>query len=126
MFLAQVTIETTSSSDSGGAGEYRGGMNVVKEYQLGVDAGVTLHFDRSRTPQWGLFGGSAGAPPKVTVYSKDAPEGRVIRKIEQLQLRAGDRFVCETGGGGGFGDPARRRPEAVRADALDGRVGGGT
>lgn len=111
--------------DSGGPGRYRGGMNVVKEYELGVDAAVTLHFDRSRTPQWGLFGGGDGAKPQVTVYTRDVPGGRVIRKIEQLQLRAGDRFVCETGGGGGYGDPAQRSPEARRADVLNERVGAG-
>ncbi|MDH7640015.1 hydantoinase B/oxoprolinase family protein [Sphingomonas oryzagri] len=106
--------------DSGGDGEYRGGQNVVKEYEALADMGVTLHFDRSTTPEWGLFGGQDGAAPKVTVYNADKPEGFVINKVEQLQLRPGDRFVAETGGGGGYGDPAKRTAEARAADIADG------
>lgn len=110
--------------DSGGDGEFRGGMNVVKEYELLVDTAVTLHFDRARTPQWGLFGGTAGAAPKVTVYREggDSPEGEVVRKVEQMKLRVGDRFVAETGGGGGFGEPRRRAPLSLQEDVLNGSV----
>lgn len=109
--------------DSGGAGEYRGGMNVVKEYELLADAAVTLHFDRSRTPQWGLFGGGAGAAPRVTIRRRGEAADQVIRKVEQLQLNQGDRFIAETGGGGGFGDPAKRTPQSLQEDRLDQRVG---
>lgn len=108
--------------DSGGAGKFRGGMNVVKEYELLTDAAVTLHFDRAKTPQWGLFGGEDGAAPKVTVYGAAWPEGKLVRKVEQLQLKAGERFVAETGGGGGYGDPRERAPELVREDLLNGSI----
>jgi N-methylhydantoinase B len=37
-------------------------------------------------------------------------------------LRAGDRVVFETAGGGGYGDPAARDPEQVRADLADGKI----
>lgn len=105
--------------DSGGAGRFRGGQNVIKEYEALVDMTVTLHFDRSKTPEWGLFGGDPGASPKVTVFTGDKPEGFVIRKVEQLPLRAGDRFVAETGGGGGYGPPAERSPERIADDIAD-------
>ncbi|MDA5194141.1 hydantoinase B/oxoprolinase family protein [Govanella unica] len=108
--------------DSGGAGEFRGGMNVVKEYELLADAGVTLHFDRAKTPQWGLFGGEAGASPKVTIYEQGSATGVVINKVEQIKLKTGDRFVAETGGGGGYGDPTARAQQALREDLLDGSV----
>ncbi len=108
--------------DSGGAGKYRGGLNVVKEYYMLEDTGVTLHFDRAKTPQWGLFGGKDGAPPKVTVYGSQWPDGKVIRKVEQLPMKKGDYFVAETGGGGGYGNPAERASEAVAEDVLNGRV----
>ena len=54
--------------DTGGAGKYRGGLNTIKEYELLADADVQLHFDRTKTPQWGLFGGHEGAIPRVTIY----------------------------------------------------------
>lgn len=108
--------------DSGGAGEFRGGLNLVKEYEMLADAGISLHFDRTKTPQWGLFGGRAGVTPKVTVFNAEAPKGKVICKVEQLQLKAGDRFVAETGGGGGFGDPRKRASSLVEEDILNGSV----
>jgi N-methylhydantoinase B len=37
-------------------------------------------------------------------------------------LLAGDRVVFETAGGSGYGDPARRDPEDVRADLADGKI----
>lgn len=111
--------------DSGGAGRFRGGQNVVKEYQALTDMAVTLHFDRAKTPQWGLFGGAAGAAPKVTVYGSGNPDGFVVRKVEQLKLLAGERFVAETGGGGGYGLLAERAPEHITADIADRVVSGG-
>lgn len=108
--------------DSGGAGEFRGGLNLVKEYELLTDAGITLHFDRARTPQWGLFGGQHGALPKVTVVRAGQSEGQVIRKVEQLPMQAGDRFIAETGGGGGYGEPSKRPAELVKEDLLNGSI----
>ena len=37
-------------------------------------------------------------------------------------LRAGDRVVFETAGGGGYGDPATRDPELIRGDLADGKI----
>ena len=82
---------------------------------------VTLHFDRARTPSWGLFGGEAGAAPKVTVIRAGQADGDIVRKVEQLQLRSGDRFVAETGGGGGYG-PLAERSESQLADDLADQV----
>lgn len=108
--------------DSGGAGKFRGGLNVVKEYEFLADSLVTLHFDRSKTPQWGLAGGLPGASPKVTVFSGDNPRGTLYRKVEQLALHKGDRLVAETGGGGGYGHPRQRSREKVMDDLRDGKV----
>jgi N-methylhydantoinase B len=108
-------------ADSGGPGRHRGGLNVVKEYELLTDAAVTLHFDRARTPSWGLFGGGSGGKPSVRVLPASGSE-RILYKVEQLTLARGSRFVAATGGGGGYGDPLDRSPELVRADVLDGYV----
>ncbi len=108
--------------DSGGGGKYRGGLNVVKEYELLTDATVSFHFDRSYMPQWGLFGGRDGARPRVMVYPSDGREPFQANKVESLQLPRGSRFICETGGGGGYGDPQERDPELVLRDVRDGFV----
>ncbi|MBT0670761.1 hydantoinase B/oxoprolinase family protein [Novosphingobium profundi] len=108
--------------DSGGAGTYRGGQNCVKEYEALAPMTATLHFDRAKTPEWGLFGGEDGAPSCVTVYTAEKPEGFIVRKVEQLPLAKGDRFVAETGGGGGYGPYSERSAQARAADLADGIV----
>jgi N-methylhydantoinase B len=108
--------------DSGGDGQYRGGQSVVKEYEALADMTVTLHFDRAVTPEWGLFGGRDGSSPKVLVQKQDTADAFIVRKVEQLPLKRGDSFVAETGGGGGYGPPSARTPDARAADLANGVV----
>jgi N-methylhydantoinase B len=110
--------------DSGGAGRWRGGCGIVKEYVVECEeAKASFWFERSRTPAWGLFGGEAGSPPLVTI-NPGRPDERQLLKAARVTVRKGDVIRCETGGGGGFGDPALRAPELVRADRLTGLVTG--
>ena len=109
-------------TDSGGAGEFRGGLNIVKEYEVLTDCRLTLHFDRTKTPQWGLAGGEDGAIPGVKILSCQPDTPSRLSKIEQLPLAAQTRFVAETGGGGGFGPPFNRDPNAVLHDVCCGYV----
>ncbi|MEO3861586.1 hydantoinase B/oxoprolinase family protein [Acrocarpospora sp. B8E8] len=107
--------------DSGGAGRFRGGNGVLREYTALHDCTVSLWFERSFTPAWGLFGGHDAIPPEI-VLNPGRPGERRILKCNGLRLAAGDVIRCMTGGGGGFGDPAERDPGAVRVDVLDGHV----
>ena len=108
--------------DTGGAGRWRGGNGVIREYTLDADAAeLSLWFERSRTPAWGLFGGHDAIPPDV-VINPGREDERHMLKASRVQLRRGDVVRTMTGGGGGFGDPAERDPEAVRADLRHGHV----
>ena len=107
--------------DSGGAGRWRGGNGVVREYEALADCTVSLWFERSLTPAWGLFEGEDASPPKV-VINPGRPDERELLKCNGLALRAGDIVRCATGGGGGFGPAERRDPELVAADLRDGQV----
>ena len=109
-------------ADSGGAGRWRGGNGIVREYRVGCDE-LSLHlwFERSRTPAWGLFGGRDATPPVVVVNPGGDDERRFL-KCSRVTLRRGDVIRTMTGGGGGFGPPAERDPDAVRADVRDGHV----
>ena len=108
--------------NSGGAGKYRGGLNVEKEYEMLTDGKITLHFDRAVTPQWGLFGASDGAKPNVTIYDAETGKTAEYLKVEQLSAKKGSRIFAETGGGGGYGNPKERDPERVRQDFLNGYI----
>jgi N-methylhydantoinase B len=98
-------------ADSGGAGAWRGGDGAVRELEIeDDDVWVSLWYERSKTPAWGLFGGEAGAPPRVQL-NPGTPEARTMLKANRLGLSRGDVLLHETGGGGGYGPvgPPQRR-----------------
>jgi N-methylhydantoinase B len=108
--------------DSGGAGRWRGGNGVIREYTIECEqAQLFVWFERSKTPAWGLFGGGDATPP-VVVLNPDRDGHRRMLKASRVPLRRGDVIRTMTGGGGGFGDPSERHPEAVRADLRNGQV----
>ncbi|MBX6721615.1 MAG: hydantoinase B/oxoprolinase family protein [Dactylosporangium sp.] len=104
--------------DSGGSGRWRGGNGVIRQYEALTDLTVSLWFERSRQPAWGLFGGEDAVGPEV-VINPGRPDERRVLKANGLALRKGDVVRCATGGGGGYGDPTERAADAVRADVLD-------
>ncbi|MFI6392742.1 hydantoinase B/oxoprolinase family protein [Nonomuraea sp. NPDC050540] len=104
---------------TGGAGQWRGGNGVVREYEFLGDTSLSLWFERSVTPAWGLAGGGAGAPPRV-VLNPDTAGERAMLKVNALPVAAGEVLRCESGGGGGYGPPERRAPEARAEDATQG------
>jgi len=109
--------------DSGGAGKYRGGLGVIRDYQIiGHSAGLTVTTDRVKyTPPWGLFGGKPGKPNITVVYRDDGSQEE-WRKISNLPLGEDEVVSFMTGGGGGYGPPLERDPEKVLDDVLDGYI----
>ena len=106
-------------ADSGGAGRWRGGNGIIREYTLdGERAELFLWFERSVTPAWGLFGGNQATPPVVVVNPGRSDERRML-KTSRFVLRRGDAVRTMTGGGGGFGPPDERDPSLVRADVKN-------
>ncbi|WP_033209730.1 MULTISPECIES: hydantoinase B/oxoprolinase family protein [Streptomyces] len=105
--------------DSAGAGRTRGGNGVVRQYRFTADQDLSLWWERSVTPAWGLFGGEAGAPPRVTLNPGRGDE-RSLLKTNALPVREGDVLRCESGGGGGFGPASERTVEAVADDIRQG------
>ncbi|MFD7733817.1 hydantoinase B/oxoprolinase family protein [Kitasatospora phosalacinea] len=92
--------------DSGGAGRWRGGDGAVREYRFTADQNLSLWWERSVTPAWGLFGGEDGAAPRV-VLNPGRDDERSLLKVNSLPVKAGDVLRCESGGGGGFGPVTR-------------------
>ena len=109
-------------TDSGGAGRWRGGNGVVRQYEVDCDeVTLSLWFERSKTPAWGLAGGHEATPPIVVLNPGREDERRML-KCSRVKLRRGDVIRTMTGGGGGFGPPAERDPDDVRADVRDRHV----
>ena len=106
--------------DSGGAGEFRGGLGQRIEIgnsepaPFSVAAGT---FDRLRNPAVGRSGGQPGRNGAARLAS-----GPVLATKAVHTVPPGDRIVLELPGGGGVGDPARRAPGRVEADVAAGLV----
>ena len=107
----------------GGAGRWRGGFGIVREYRLLGSRGASGFgsFGGWARQPWPLDGGAEGSH-NTLVYVRDGvptpPHGRVPR----LDLADGDLARATTGTGGGWGDPLEREPWRVREDVLDGYV----
>jgi N-methylhydantoinase B len=107
--------------DSGGAGKFRGGLGVERVYEFQADGFITFSLERKATPPWGLWGGGDGAYNQVEITSPDGSV-RQVRKATQHPIATGERVKLMTGGGGGWGAPSERDPEAVRRDVREGYV----
>ena len=107
--------------DTGGAGRFRGGTGIYREYRLRAPASLYLWFERSVTPAWGLFGGNQGAGPDVVIDPGSEAQQHLL-KVNALELEEGSIVRTQTGGGGGYGEPRERDPERVRQDVIDGYV----
>jgi N-methylhydantoinase B/oxoprolinase/acetone carboxylase alpha subunit len=99
---------------SGGAGTYRGGEGLVREYEALTATTVTVLSDRRERPPYGLQGGEAGGCGRNTLVRGDGSEHRLAGKVT-LVLQPGERLRIETPGGGGYGVPTQpdtlsRRP----------------
>jgi len=108
-------------ADSGGAGQWRGGLSVAREYELLENATVVRRYDKSRFPPAGLAGGKAGQGARfvIRVGSSNAYETPSSGRYE---MHAGERFLLQSAGGGGYGDPGARDRAALARDVAEGYV----
>jgi len=107
--------------DSGGAGKYRGGLGLRRDYLFPDHAATfTVLADRDRAGPWGLFGGQPGQRAEY-VLNPDGAARRLSSKTT-LELQPGDVISYRTCGGGGYGKPEERDPELVLRDVREGKV----
>jgi N-methylhydantoinase B len=109
--------------DSGGAGEFRGGLTPRRTYEvLTTDAQLTLRGGRHAIAATGGEGGRPGRIGSCTVNPGTPREQRLPSRFSGVRLTRGDVVRIERAGAGGFGDPHRRPFERLRDDVLDGYV----
>ncbi|MBV9747284.1 MAG: hydantoinase B/oxoprolinase family protein [Acetobacteraceae bacterium] len=102
-----------------GVGRHRGGFGLVREYEIAADDAVLYaSFGRNATRPWGVDGGSAGSLNGIDVIRGETRWH--LTRPPRFALQRGDRVVIATGGGGGWGDPLARDPDAVARDVRDG------
>ncbi len=93
------------------------GSHYVKEVR--TDAKVYTYVVGMKYPMPGIAGGRPGAPNQLTIrYGSDDPYV-VAHTADWVPIAAGQRICYDYGGGGGWGDPLDRDPQAVLDDVLD-------
>jgi N-methylhydantoinase B len=108
--------------DTGGAGKFRGGLAVERVWRcLTPDTSLIVRSDRVRHPPYGLAGGLPGATSVNLLHHGGEPSER-IPGMFSITITAGDVFEHRTAGGGGWGDPLERDPEAVRDDVANEKI----
>jgi N-methylhydantoinase B len=109
-------------ADSGGAGEFRGGLGIRREYLNLADARFSIRSMKHIIPPNGCAGGVSGRPGAIWINPDTGEAKRLPTRYADYPLRAGDVFRLDTPGGGGHGDPLARDPERVLADVREGVV----
>ena len=106
--------------DSGGAGEWRGGLSQTIEIANREAAPFAISaatFDRIHNPAQGRDGGKPGRKGHARLGSGKALADKGIHIVP-----TGDSLVVELPGGGGFGDAKKRDATLIEADLAAGVV----
>jgi N-methylhydantoinase B len=108
--------------DSGGAGRFRGGLGIRREYLNLEEARFSIRSMKHVIPPNGVAGGGNGRGGDIWI-NPDTPQAkRLPTRYADYPLRQGDIFRLDTPGGGGYGDALMREPERVLADIREGTV----
>lgn len=115
--------------DSGGDGEYRGGLGAIYEIELLEEEATAFLFgERGKYAPKGVVGGGDSAKNMFCYDSddEDAVAGKktppLISKITGIPLKKGQRVRLETPGGGGYGDAHKRSKQRIEYDLEQGYV----
>jgi N-methylhydantoinase B len=106
--------------DSGGAGKWRGGAGLQRLIRFLGDGEFLSVVKKTRTAPWGLAGGRDGQPNGFVLNPGTDLETAV--STNRASVKAGERVLVLSGGGGGHGDPRDREPDRVLVDVREGYV----
>jgi N-methylhydantoinase B len=109
--------------DSGGAGEWRGGLGFARAYQILADeVRFSMRTDKHQIEPFGSDEGLAGAVGACVVNPGTPDEKRLPSRFGDQSLHSNDIVRVERPGGGGLGNPMRRPIEKVLEDVRQGYV----
>ncbi len=119
MDYPHITQFNEFTTDSCGAGKYRGGCGAKYRIKMYDEAPTLVMFGDGRIhPPYGLFGGQPGSV-NMAYINEESDGAYVIASKESLQLKQNDVYTSYPSGGGGWGDPMQRDVELVRQDARN-------
>ena len=116
LMIESCTIRT----DGGGAGQFRGGVGMVRRVRLlEAEAQYSVLSDRGVIPPWGVLGAGSGLPYHVSIERN----GRIFEfdtpgKVTGHTIVRDEVVIMRSSGGGGYGDPLTRDPRCVAEDVA--------
>ncbi|MYW04354.1 hydantoinase B/oxoprolinase family protein, partial [Streptomyces sp. SID3343] len=110
------------AADSGGPGQFRGGLGYEKHIRMLLDASFMSIADRSILACWGVKGGKAGRSFQVVIDPGGPNEREMDGLVDDEPVKAGEVIRIRTTGGGGWGDPLDRLTASVLRDVRWGKV----
>ena len=107
--------------ESEGPGQYRGGLGLRRDYLFpDHEVSFTVLADRDRWGPWGLFDGLSARKASY-ILNPDSEATELGSKVT-IELKPGDVVSYRTCGGGGYGPPNERNPQAVLDDVHEGKI----
>ncbi len=124
---ALVFVRKELATDSGGPGQWRGGLGQTVEFKVGegsvapqgeifLSARGAMRAEDSVYPVRGLLGGECGRGDSLTLNGGPCRHGATMR------LKSGDTICLTIPGGGGYGPAEMRDPDMVLNDVVEGLV----
>ena len=108
--------------DSEGAGSYRGGLGVRRDYTFpGHTPSFSILSDKAKYPPWGLFDGGPARSARY-ILNPDTSEARELPSKITLLLKPGDVVSVQTPGGGGCEAAWKRPADQMVTDVTLGKV----
>jgi N-methylhydantoinase B len=108
--------------DSGGAGQYRGGLGVRREVRALVPTDLAVRAERHALAPQGLFGGLSGSPGRWNLIRANGTVETLRCRQAGIKMDPNDVIVTITPGGGGYGLPSDRDPALVAEDLQNGEI----
>jgi len=119
MYFPWLTIEREFMTDSGGPGQWRGGVATAVRQKALAPMWAHTYLIGTKYTMRGIAGGMDG-PPNITVLREGATDELIIETTGYgVPLSPGHVLSVKFGGGGGWGDPLKRDPKMVLEDVLD-------
>jgi N-methylhydantoinase B len=106
--------------NSEGAGRYRGGLGIIREFEFLTDVSFATVSDRQKFRPWGIAGGGEALGTEYSLIS--GKEKRPVRTKSMGTAKKGDVLSIRTAGGGGYGNPKERSRESIKKDIEDGKI----
>jgi len=105
--------------DSGGPGKWRGCPGTLYEKQIMAPSQVYTFVVGRKYPMPGIAGGMPGAPNQLMLRTGSEHQHEIETTAFYVDHEPGEGYAYRYGGGGGWGDPLERDPQAVCDDVLD-------